>query len=360
MPDTNLKNWLESQPDVALTSDANKHWAVVPGKTFNLRFEFDADSPAWESSIDAAILAYYDAMHPGEREHCENLINLLVQAMVERKESFSIYWDQGSELSQKQVARILAGEQDEVSEEILDMNREELWRQRNEKAKELVDSLNLEGDSEHPLYETLGSHAEEALNESIYDDANLKDLMRNTSAWGYTVRPKDVETSMEGWRGIRYLDEVEDICTLLSVSPHHLQRLVGDDTLRLPVIPERDGQECVTPEGLMDIFVNSIHGGQVVFLVSLDLGEWANIENRDARGLRVKAGTTVCIHDYCNGATGGETDLIRDIILPAGSYTLDYDLNKKYGIQACCALTPSAWAGEIEILPQDNTDDQDH
>jgi hypothetical protein len=166
---------------------------------------------------------------------------------------------------------------------------------------------------------------------------------------------------MEGWRGIRELEEVEGICELLNISPHHLQALVAVEELVLPEIPERAGNECVSPQGLRDIFLNSTHGGRVAFLVSLDLQDWADLEDREACGLRVKAGTNVCIHDYCNGATGGETDLIRDVILPAGSYTLDYDRNKQRGIQACCGLTVSAWSGEIEILhPQENTDDQDH
>jgi hypothetical protein len=359
MSDIYLKQWLEDQPDVALTSDTNKRWAVVPGKTYNLKFEFDADSPAWEPTIDAAILAYYDVVHPGARDLFELAINQAIEKMVERKESFQCWWDRGSELATEQVARILDGKKDEVEEEILDLNREEMWRMRADKAKELVSDLML--DDDHPLQEVLTAYAEEGLGESIFDDANLKDLMRQTSAWGYTVRPNDVETHMEGWRGIGELEEVEGICELLNISPHHLQGLVADEELELPEIPEREGNECVTPVGLRDIFVNSIYGGRVAFLVSLDLGEWASIEDPEACGLRVKAGTTVCIHDYCNGATGGETDLIRDIILPAGSYTLDYDRDRKYGIQSCCALTVAAWSGEIEIIqPQENTDDQDH
>lgn len=356
MADNNLHNWLEECSDVALTSDTNKRWAVVPGKTYNLKFEFDADSPAWEESIDEAIRAYYNVLHPGERDAHEKAIAAAVEKMVERKESFQCWWDQGSELSTEQVARILDGDRDGVEEEILDLNREELWRQRADKAKELVSDLMLEGD-DHPLTVALTEFAEAYLGESIFDDANLKDLMRHTSAWGYTVRPNDVETCMEGWRGIRELEEVEGICELLNISPHHLQRLVAVDELVLPEIPEREGQECVTPTGLMDIFVNSIHGGRVAFLVSLDLCDWADLEDPEACGLRVKSGTTVCIHDYCNGATGGETDLIRDVILPAGSYTLDYDRNKKYGIQSCCGLTTSAWGGEIEVIRPTETND---
>jgi hypothetical protein len=130
---------------------------------------------------------------------------------------------------------------------------------------------------------------------------------------------------------------------------------VTEEGLELPHIPERDGHEAVSIKDLKEIYVNSIHGGILCFMVTLDLAAWildGGKEAAEAHGLIIERGTRVVIHDYINGATGGEGFLSRDLVLAPRSFEVRCDQGKRHGIQACCDYAKEAWRGSIRpVVP---------
>jgi hypothetical protein len=353
---SNLKIWFEEQPMVSLVSNADKQWRVLSLLPELPGFSYERDIE-WRNGQDQAILDHYNRVWSGERGRFQVAILEDIQRLAAKGYSFALSWDRGAGLSASQVDQVLQPNGlDTLSEELHNLNFDGFWQQRNDKANELLKDQGL--DSEHPLWDVLRDYALEEMNELLFDDTNIKDLMRGTSAWGFTLRPNDVETWMQGWSGIRELEDIESICELLNVSPHHLQELVACEGLFLPEIPERNGNEYIEPKQLYSVFAESIGGGQLVFLLSLDLEAWVfdgDQQAAETRGVIVKAGTPVTIHDYCNGATScGDGTLIKDLTLLPGSYVLDYDRQKKYGIQSCCGLTVEAWDGSIEVPPENH------
>lgn len=349
----NLFNWFSRQPNVALVSDDNRQWSVQPAGEINLEFQFEEKPPvAWFPSQKEALLHYYSETEGLEElPELKRAVDAAIQHMVDKKVSNELYWDYRCDgLDEKQIQSVLEDPDglDEIENELLDMNWECLADQRKDMADGIIRDLSLGDD--HPCLEFLEQYAWDAMEEKIYDDVNIGDLISRTSAWGFTIQVEGAETQMQGWQGIRDLEEVERICEVLNVSPHHLQDLVTEEGLILPTIPEREGEECIPIQDLKDIYINSIYGGVLCFMITLDLQAWAlngDKELAEEHGLVIEKGTRVVIHDYLNGATGGEGLLSKDLTLTPGTFTMGYDRARNYGIQSCCGYTREAWDGTI-------------
>ena len=352
----NLIGWIQEQYGIGLVQKEGLGWAVLPVSD-NLTFTFPA-TPArtWHDTPVAAALEYYVK----EGEDFPEFLEALEKAVMELKRlhpCFELYWDYRDGLSEKNIQQALEdGNFYELEQELIDLNMDNLYHMRQSAARQLVEDIGV--DPDHPCYDLLLGKATDRLEEEILDDANIKDLIRNSDSWGFVVIPNGVETYMEGWRGISELEEVSGICDFLNVSPHHLQGLVTPHDLILPTIPEREGQEAVDPPELYGMFLESIHGGNLCFMVSLDLRNWfleGGMDTAGENGLIVCKGTDVTLHDYVNGATScGFTTLTRDLVLPAASYEIRYDRSRRYGIQHCCDLPKSAWSGSVKpVTPTD-------
>ena len=293
-----------------------------------------------------------------------------IQAEVDKlDDEIQIYWDRNDELSKGDITRILENGLeglDEVAEELTGMSRDYFW----EREKEAIDAALDAMEDISPVSEkTKAAFLEMVIDSNkLLHNTDIKGLARNTGGAYFVVIVNEPEILFQAWRGVQskgQVDELCELCTLLNVNPAPLQELVTCDNDNRPSYdpepavfpdhPERDGQEYVSLASLKSVLNETMYGGQLVFMLKMDVRDL--IDNPDAYRsgpLTVKAGTLGVMYEYCNGAGScDDMELLKDLTLPAGSFSFELDASRKWGLQSCYGFTDAPWKqGSVEI-PED-------
>lgn len=284
---------------------------------------------------------------------------------VLKKHPARIEWDYRDTLQNETLDDIVSRGQEALTEfemEITEENGEQidsaLWETYTHVLAELekdgertFEKLEPDADEDEKL-----THIQKIGEEEHSIDHNVERLGKNRGRSYFTYRMGEGST-FQAFRGIHAYEEVKETCDILNVSPHHLQDMVSPEEpeLILPTIPEREGKEYVSLDGFKTMLKECMYGGEVVFLVGLQVEDVVRRPNAYRKGaVRIYKGTNVGIHCYMNGAFSMETPLIRDMDIPEGKATFHHDLTDKLGVQECCEMTDKVWAAG-HALPKDPT-----
>ncbi len=299
---------------------------------------------------------------PPKKRHRWTKANL--QAQVDKlDDEVEIYWDYRDELGKDDIAKIvnegLEG-LDEVEMSLRDLNAHELFRLRDEAVEAAVERAK----KISPMSDRIEKQFRQMIEDSdkLLESVDIKGLARHTTAY-FTISVNDIELSYQAYRGVESAEQVREFCKmfdLLGVNPGHFQKWVTADNENRPSYdpepvvfpdhPERDGGELVTVESVHDIMNETNYGGTLLFLLELKVSDL--IENLEAftKGpITVHKGTWCFPYCFMNGAGPcAEMILQKDLVLPAGSFTLHLDSHCHYGVQSCYGFTEVPWrAGNI-------------
>lgn len=301
-----------------------------------------------------------------------------LQAEVDKLDNeVELYWHYDSELCEKDVSKIfedgLEG-LDEVSMGLEDLNQEEFWRMKEAAIEERLTAMR--------LVQKVRRSDEKRFREMIDDsdkllsNVNLKQLARNSGSARCVVIVNEPEISFQAWRGVEskhQVDELCEMCTLLNVNPKSLQSFVTCDNDNRPAYdpepaifpdhPEREGHEYATIDSVAATLNETSYGGQLVFMLKLPLVDL--IENPEAytkSALKIRKGTLGLIYCFMNGAGSCEDmELLKDLTLPFGSFSLRLDATLCHGLQSCYGFTDKPWkqgsiepVGEIQTTPPED------
>jgi hypothetical protein len=287
-----------------------------------------------------------------------------LQAEVDKlDDEVELYWDYRDELGNDDIEKILDQGQegaDEVEMCLIELNWENLQDSRGRAIDEQLASMR----KRHPVPTAAEERFRKMVEESdkLQSSADLKGLAGRTEA-DFVVILKEPELEYEAYRGVRSKYQVDDFCKmfeLLNVNPSHFQKWVTADNDNLPsyapdpVIfpdhPERDGHEYVPLDQVHDIMNETNYGGQLLFMVRMKVSDLLeNIEAFKAGPIKVHTGTYCFPYCFGNGAGPcAEMILQKDLVLPAGSFSIALDASRRYGVQSCYGFTAQPWeAGHI-------------
>jgi hypothetical protein len=300
--------------------------------------------------------------------------NKALQAEVDKlDDEVEIYWDYRDELGEDDIVLILdKGLEgvDEVEMELTHLNDENLNEARDREIDQQLEYMR----KRHPVSESAEKRFREMVDESdkLQFSAALKDLARRTEA-DFVVILEEPEMDYQAYRGVQTTSQVADFCKLfelLNVNPEHFQKWVtadnddrpsyDPDPVIFPSHPERDGHEFVTLEHVHDIMNETNYGGRLMFMVRLKVSDLIEeIDAFKAGPIKVHKGTYCFPYCTMNGAGPcAEMILQKDLILPAGSFTIRLDSKMHYGIQSCYGFTAEPWkAGHITTLEEKPKED---
>lgn len=294
----------------------------------------------------------------------------LAAEVAKLDDTVELYWDYRDELSREDVAKIAENGWegvDEVRDELESRNMEEIWRLQEAAIERALESMRKRGEVSCKTERRFRAQIEES--DKLLTDGNLKGLARGNRGGRFTVMLHEPEISFQAWRGVQSKGQVDELCALcaiLNVNPVHLQPLVVADNdnrpsydpepVVFPDHPERDGNEYVNLKDFLSEINEVSYGGHLVFMFALDVADL--VENPDAYRngpLKICKGTLGLIYEYCNGAgSTAEMPLVKDLILPAGSYDFRYDDGRRWGLQACYAFTAEPWRqGSVEPVSEE-------
>jgi hypothetical protein len=294
--------------------------------------------------------------------------NKALKAEVEKlDDTIELYWHYNDEFCTNDVATIfekgLEG-LDEISMAIQDMNWEEFDRMKEEAIERRLDAMRLFDKVSDKTEKRFRAMVEDS--EKLLTDCNLRQLARNTGAVRCVVIVNEPQISFQAWRGVEskhQVDELCELCTILNVNPKKLQSFVTCDNDNRPSYdpepaifpdhPEREGHEYVTIESVVATLNETSYGGQLVFMFELPLvGLIENPDGYTKGDIRIKKGTLGLIFEYMNGAGSCEDmELLKDLELKAGTFSLELDAGRKWGLQACYGFTDQPWKqGSVESV----------
>jgi hypothetical protein len=139
-------------------------------------------------------------------------------------------------------------------------------------------------------------------------------------------------------------DDVKDELEYFGVNPMDMKEFFPN--VRWYNCPTRK-DPMISPEGLAEAWINCFYSGY--WQAMLDAGQVLElaIDGKLEGNLILKAGANLIIHDYFNGASSINEQLLKDIEVDSdGIYN---DGANRYGIQSCCRFVDSAWDGELEV-----------
>jgi hypothetical protein len=273
-----------------------------------------------------------------------------LKARIEKEGPNKIDWDYNSEIDKTDLKEILEADEglETFQESLLRNNDELLFQQREATLKEILEGFGerpIEGlDPEASDHEKL-EHIREISEEIMFDCANIQKLAKHSRRGYFTIRAGE-PTTFQSCQGIRYLEDVAEICTILNISPHKLQSLVPESVdLVLPHIPERDGQEYVDSTEWARVLNETMYGGEIVFLCGMQVEHvLENLEAFKKGSITVHKGTRVMMNDYLNGCASMEdTPLLKDITFAPGTASLYLDSADSCGVQECLNATEKIW-----------------
>lgn len=290
-----------------------------------------------------------------------------LQAEVDKlDDEIEIYWDYRDELDNDSIEKILDQGRDgadEVEQELVDLNTDNLLDSRDRAIDEHLAFMR----RRRPVPEAAEARFRELVGESdkLAFSANLKELARRTEA-DFVVIVKEPELDYQAYRGVQSKAQVDDFCRmfeLLNVNPSHFQKWVeadnnnrpsyDPDPVIFPDHPERDGHEYVPLSQVHDIMNETNYGGQLLFMVRMKVSDLLdNIEAFKAGPIKVHVGTYCFPYCFGNGAGPcAEMILQKDLVLPAGSFSIGLDASRRYGVQSCYGFTAVPWkAGHITTV----------
>jgi hypothetical protein len=259
-----------------------------------------------------------------------------------------IDWDYDSGLSEKQIELLLEGGDSvfEAEEEIWKDNDYWIWELERDAFRYALEELDLlpeDADGEtvrkmrvelidrHGVYATI--------------DPGLERLARQTKA--HLAASLSVEHNGY-WEDY---DDVRDELEFLGINPADLREHFPE--VRWYACPTRK-DPLISVDALVDAWINCCYGGYwYVLLDASDVLKLAVQRKLDGK-LVVKKGASIIIHDYWNGSSSVDVEILKDIVIDADD--IFDDGNNRYGIQSTCGLWYGSWSGEVECLQQNSKD----
>ena len=287
-------------------------------------------------------------------------------------DTVELFWHYDNKLSSEDVATILdKGLEgfDEVEMELQDRNWEDFDRMKQEAIDERLAAMRLVQKVRRSDEKRFRELVDES--DKLLSDVDLQQLARNTGAVRCVVSVNEPWISFQAWRGVESKGQVDELCALcdlLKVNPKKLQALVTCDNDNRPTCdpepaifpdrPEREGHEYVTLDAVAAALHETSYGGQLVFMLKLPLTDL--IANPDAyakSALKIHKGTLGLIYCFMNGAGSCENmELLKDLTLPFGSFSLRLDATLRHGLQSCYEFTDAPWQrGSIMPVEDDPT-----
>ena len=276
-----------------------------------------------------------------------------------------LYWGHNDEMSDKDVETILeagiAG-LDDVEMRLQDLNWEELDRMKDAAVSERLVAMRLTARVRRSDEKRFRDMVDESA--KLLADVNLKGLARNSLDVCCVVVVNEPDISFQAYRGVEsksQVDEICELCSLLNVNPKSLQDFVTCDNDNRPTYdpepaifpdhPEREGHEFVSIKSVRDTLQETSYGGQLVFMLKLPLADLIeDPEGYTKKSLKIRKGTLGLIYAFWNGAGSCEDmELLKDLILPHGTFSLELDSSRRYGLQDCYGFTDAPWKrGSVE------------
>ena len=304
--------------------------------------------------------------------------NKELQAEVDKlDDEIELYWDYRDELCKESIKKILDdGEEGlcEVEDRLHHLNWEYFDTERDRLIEEQLDAMEkvrYVPPESRRRFETMVEDSDKLLG-----NVDLKELARCTGKARFTVTVEEPYLSFQAYRGVEsksQVDEICGICTILNINPKALQVFVTCDNENRPSYdpepaifpdhPERDGQGYVADDAMVKLLQETSYGGQLVFMFEMDIVDLINsvreghVFGDGETPIQINKGTLGLIYCFMNGAGSCEdAELVKDLILPAGSYTFRLDSATRYGLQSCYGFSPEPWRqGSVMAVPEEHT-----
>lgn len=282
-------------------------------------------------------------------------------------DTVELFWDYRDSLDQESATLIInEGEEglSRVEDRLRERNWDTLLDMRTQEIKEKLIAMR----RKHPVSAAAEARFMDMTTNSdkLMPDVNLERLMKNTEL-DFIVILNDPTLEATGF-GITSMSVVRDLCevfALLNINPAPFQVLVTADNdnrpsydpepVVFPAHPERDGHEYTDPRSMMEVLQETTYGGRLTFLFRSSLDYIAaDIEAFKKGPIKVKKGTEFFPYDFFNGAgPGASCVLTKDLVLPEGSYVLEVDAARRYGVQSCYGFTSEVWSsGHITTVDE--------
>ena len=229
------------------------------------------------------------------------------------------------EFSTDNISDILAGNGDQVIDNLIDYNLEWIWECEKCAITNAIDDLGLEVEDPHDL---------EVFPQWSIDPQRIA---QNTS--GYI----GVKLEIEHDAYAREYEDVEIELEDLGINPHDYRSEWSN-------IPRSD--PLVSIKSLEELWINCAgnSGPYVALLDCSDVLELA-LSGQLEGTLTLKKGAPVTIYNFWNGGGSVIVPTIRDITVQAKDIYNDGDL--RYGIQSCYSLCSSEWDGILEPVEKE-------
>jgi hypothetical protein len=233
-------------------------------------------------------------------------------------QTIEYYWDSRDKLGADDIGLILAGEAYAVGSQIRDWSLEYECEAEDALRQEATERFCVRVEDLDGVYPMV--------------DVNLKGLVRNSRA--YVTARLGIEHITTPYEPREYEDVAQEL-ERLHVNP-------SDMNDNWPNIERAD--PLIAPEELKEAWLNCFYPGEwVALLDGAQVLELA-LEGRMEEIKGVKAGASITIYDYVNGAGSTLHTLQHDC--PVES--VYHDGADRYGVQACYGLVTQAWNGEVK------------
>lgn len=304
-----------------------------------------------------------------------------ISAALKAKTNPQIYWDYRDELSEEQIQKIVAGDINDVENEIwenvqdsgntYDIEQEHLKDVLEDFDAELRTELGIEDDDDID-FEDLATDLRDLFIDEISIDLDFKTLIKRASAnvriemtSNYDcINSHWFETSGGGGYEYResYFGAMVDALKLNPAKVKQVLKKHGVNTFgAFPNKKYRDGKELISYEDFFTELENSCCGGNLLtFVGTIDLEEFLNLEDGKITKIIIPKGNCVGLFSsFQGGGSTIEAELLHDFTVDLTKiFKTSYDGfrlvtdHKEHGytIQESHGVTQSFWGSNITLL----------
>lgn len=247
------------------------------------------------------------------------------------------YVDYRDSLSNEQVDRILAGDEDEVRWDI-ELSYDNYHEDYDTYWSEMCEELGCTREQVDAWLEDEGFYPSH-----ILSDYDWKTLMSNTTV-NIVGIVWEADWNFGNWAygGPVFYQDVRESLKILGVNPKEFWELKQGDSYKFKGwFPDIKREPKINTKDLFDNMI-VLYDGVLHFCLG-DLEEVAEVVKSDSKDLVFKKGTNVVFYDRGNGAGITEVELTDDVRIKRKMVEFRNDTTNKYGVQACYGFTQNYW-----------------